>query len=741
MKRIRQVMAVAALLGLAGFSAQGLTAGRPVHRSGPYTNEAGQPLRTPDGQRILYKKGEWQKAPAQRPAAAPAPAPAASSVDGRQPSWSYAAFGTNIGRHGIVSTTVNGKKEVFATASGGGFAPDTYWYALTNVSGALGDGMVQTFASDQLEAPIVKLTLAKGIAGDQRIVVALANGVMIEYDAATKQIKSFTPGDCTSGTKAFTTGDLNGDGIDEFISVCTDRTLRVTGPAYAYWQLNDIDADELVVGQMDNDAAIEIATNRGQVIDSAKKAVQWTYSDGFGDHVIVGDIDADGRDELLGSDGWYYVNAFDVEKMLPKWTVEIDGDIDAIQLGDVDNDGKRELLIGELQGSTVHVVDPVSLTEVGQLSNPEGSVTNLLVTDVNGDGANDILWASGAHSTGPDYLNVASWASRKIEWHSLDLVGPFVGPVVGDVDGDGVDEVVFGTFESDSGYDSARIIVLDGKTLAVRGISAPIVDGQSWTGLQDLQLADVDGDGRKEILVAADRLYDGALEVYRFNKKNIFKRITQVIDTNARGFYSVAAADTDGDGSVELMGGASGFIYAYDPLTGSQKWRSLVYMGGAASDIIVGNFDDESSLEIAAMSVGGKPYILSGTTHEVEGMIDGLDSTSTSMSSVMTPGGLHLLVGASTGMVREYAYRSGKYKLVKSWQATADRIDGVTAISTGTRWVGSRGVIRSFSKTGELKYESVNLGYGAGRNVVRMKSLGLDMTAGGIGLYGLPYGQ
>jgi hypothetical protein len=741
MKRSSQYMAVAALLGLTGFSAMSQTASH-VHRSGPYKNEAGQPLRTPDGQRILYKKNEWRKAPARNTATAPSTA-AASAANALQPSWSYTAFGTDIGRKGLVATTINGKKEVFATASGGGFSANTYWYSMTSASGVLGDGMVQTFASEQLEAQIVKLALAKGAAGDQRIVVALSNGTVIQYDATTKQVKERAAGPCADkhGTTAFTTGDLNGDGIDEFISTCGNHSLIAHGPAYAAWSLASVDADELVLGQMDNDAAIEIATNQGKVIDSASRSIQWTYSDGFGEHVIAGDIDGDGRDELLGSDSWNFVNAFDVEKKLPKWTVEIDGDIDAIQLGDVNNDGVRELLIGELQGSTVHVFDLASLAEIGQLSNPEGSVTNLLVTDVNADGANEILWACGAHSTGPDYLNVASWSSRKIEWHSLDLVGPFVGPVVGDLDGDGLDEIVFGTYESDSGYESAQIIVLDGKTLAVRGISAPIVDSQSWTGLQDLQLADVDADGRKEILVAADRLYDGALEVYRFNKKNIFKRITQIIDTNARGFYSVAAADTDGDGSVELMGGASGFVYAYDPLVGSQKWRSPVYMGGAASDIIVGDFDDESALEIAAMSVGGKPYILSGTTHEVEGMIDGLDSTSTSMSAVMTPSGLHLLVGDSTGTVHEYAYRSGTYKQIKSRQATTGRIDGVTAISTGTSWVGSGGVVRSFNKKGVLKYESVNLGHQAGRTVVRMKSLGLDLTTGGIGLYGLPYAK
>ncbi|MEK8033561.1 VCBS repeat-containing protein [Ideonella sp. DXS29W] len=736
MKQTRQSMAAIALFGL---TVATVAAEQPEQwrGQGPYLNEAGQPIRDESGRRITYKKGQWLQPQVRR---ADSHQLTTHSLAGSLvPSWSYVAFGSDIGGQGLVSALIQGKKEILATASTSTFGPSTYWYALAPVSGALVDGLKQTFASPPLEGSIVKLALATGSAGDLRIVVALSNDTLIQYDAATKQVKSEAPGPCAEkdGLTAFTTGDLNADGVDEFISICGDRSLVVDGPAYTSWTLPEIGGDELVLGQMDDDAAIEIVSNSGQVIDSASKSIQWTYENGFGRHMVAGDVDGDGRHELLGAESWYFVNAYDVEKQLPKWTIQIDGDIDAIQLGDVTGDGMQELLVGELQGSAVQVFDTVSQAKLGKLANPEGGVTNLLVTDLNGDGSNEILWGCGETSTGPDFLKVASWSTRKTDWQSIDLVGPFTAPVIGDLDGDGIDEVVFGSYKADSGYSSGRIIVLDGKTLAVRGVSAPIVKNQSWEGTKDLALADVDGDGKKEILVAADRLYQGALEIYQFTRKNTFKKLTTIIEPDLPGFTAVTAADSDGDGTVEMLAGNSGYLYAYDPLLGTRKWRTSTSMVYTPRDIIVGSFDDEVTPEIAAMGAGGNLFIHSGVTHEIEAVIEVAGARS--LSSVMTPSGLHLLVGDFYGKVNEYAYRAGAYTRVKRWQASTDSIDGVTATPDGTRWVGSAGIVRAFGKQGTLKYESVNLGFEAGRKVVRMKKLGLDLTNGLSGLYGLPY--
>lgn len=735
-ERARSVAAGA--LGLAMMVASAHAATAPKRRSGPVLNAAGQPLRSPTGQALHYQSTSWRVAPpaALRPRAEDKRL--SGPQLGLQPSWNYVAFGANIGGSGLVSATVNGTTEIYAGGSGTTFGPDTYWYALTKVSNGLGEGLKQVFASEEYGAAMVQLTVAKAGAGEQRIVVALEDGTLIQYDAATKQIKERGAGPCASrgGQQAFAVGDLNSDGIDEFVSVCADQTLAVHGPAYTSWTLAGVGGTSLAIAQMDDDAAIEVATNAGKVVDTGTKTVQWTRSGGFGAHVIAGDIDGDGRAELIAADAWYWVNAYEVEKKLPKWSLQAELDIGAIQLADINGDGVKELLLGDGQWGSIHAYDPATLAETGSIGNPEHGVTNILVADVNGDGVSELLWGAGATSTGSDYLYVSTWASKTIEWQNLDLTGPFVGPVAGDLDGDGVPEIVFASWGSEADYDSGRIIVLDGRTLAVRAVSAPVVDNYSWTGLRDLRLADVDGNGRPEILVAADRLYDGALEAYRFTRKNAFVRTAQVIDSETSGFTSVAAADVEGDGSLELMGGSSGFVFAYDPATGSRKWRSPVQMGGSARDLVVADVDADGTLEFTALASGGMPYVHDGLTHALEAIVD---LNGTCMSSVMTAGGSHLLVGDASGQVHEVAYQAGSYVDIRQWQAASAAIDGVTVAANGSAWVGSAGRMRAFGAKGKLRYETIDLGGQAGRQVVRLKSVGLDLTAGSRGLHGLTY--
>ena len=145
------------------------------------------------------------------------------------------------------------------------------------------------------------------------------------------------------------------------------------------------------------------------------------------------------------------------------------------------------------------------------------------------DGRAEVLWGGGAATTGPDRLYVVDWPARTILSQTVHLDGPFVGPEVGDLDGDGSDEMVAVTFGSDSGYDGGRIVVIDGEQLTVRGIS-PGVGGSpggssSATGVHDVVLSDLDGDGRREILVATDDFHDGLIEAYSFSAANQFSRV------------------------------------------------------------------------------------------------------------------------------------------------------------------------------------------------------------------------
>ncbi len=731
---IRKGAALAAIGLTLGLSSTWAATERPLPRTA-----GGQPVRNADGSHRNYWR-EQLKPPAAAATSAAAGATAASPpalalARARRADWGFAAFGSGIGLSGIAVASVNGVTEVYTGGSTSTFGADNYWYALRydKAKGALS----QVQASEYFPQGIVRIGVA-GMGGKRmpQIVVAAADGTLARYDQRTKELVSSAAGPCSSrsGLQAFTLTDLDGDGADEWLSVCGDQTLVVNGPDSAGWSLPGVGGTEIVVGQMDDDAALEIATTSGRVIDAGTHAVQWVRPEGFGAHLQVADIDGDGRGELIAADSWYYVWSYDVDKQLPKWSLRTSLDIGAILMADLDGDGRKELLVGDGQWGSVHAYDAATLQEKGSIANPEHGVTQIVAVDLTGDGKPEILFGAGATSTGSDHLYIADWAQRKITWQNEDLSGgPFIGPAVGDLDGDGVPEIVVVSFQSESGYDSGRIVVIDSRSLAVRAISPGVAGGgNGWTGVHDLKLRDIDGDGRPEIVVATDWLYDGVIEAYKFSAQNQFALAWTNKTRPSSEFTAVEVADVDGDGKPEVVGAAGGLLYAYDQASGAEKWRTLLSMQASASELLVGDFDSDGAMELAALKPGGNVYVFSGKTRELEALVP---VSGTSLSAATGTTGLQMLVGGADGKVSVRAFDGIGYPELSSAQLASTRLDGVSVLGSGAWWAGAGGSLQRYA--GGLKtLTTAGYGQGFGHRVVELAGKRWVFSAGGFGVHG-----
>jgi hypothetical protein len=220
-------------------------------------------------------------------------------------------------------------------------------------------------------------------------------------------------------------------------------------------------------------------------------------------------------------------------------------------------------------------------------------------------------------------------------------------------------------------------------------VSPPIVDNYSWEGLRDLELRNVDGDPQMEILIAADDLYDGVIEIYDFAPSGLFTRIwTNTVQPDNTSFYQVDVADVDADGALEVIGTTTRYLYVYSLTTGLEEWHSfalgnfwppvdglaVLTSGGGVADIVA--------------MVGGETLNFFDGTGQIQAIVPG---TFRYLGSDASATGRGFLTGDDDGAVRRYEKQASSY--VVSWTrdfGTA-AIDGVTSLPAGQLALTSSG--------------------------------------------------
>jgi hypothetical protein len=387
----------------------------------------------------------------------------------------------------------------------------------------------------------------------------------------------------------------------------------------------------------------------------------------FGTHnFFVGDVDDDGVMEMVTGGVMYQASnntRTELEAPLRIWnwngenfTLEKSynwaGVIGSIYAADSDGDGLTEIITGgSVTNSTgsyaslrIWSYDAKDLVLIGSY---EGiSVSSIFVSDVDKDGAPEILTAGRVSSDTKSSAQLCVWRwdgnslslLESVEWcaandSSANSVFAY------DLDNDGEIEIIIGGYDNDltSSSGQLRIWHWNGSGLSmevneewrmVEGVYGVTISGgvMGNTLVENLKVDDVDDDGTAEI-VTGGFAYDGEkvnaqLRIWNWNGYALsLEKSHEWITADITEVKAISLDDVDGDGSVDIVtsgeaafyGGFSDVevppeaaqlrVWSWDNevLTLKQQEDWQIGEGVIAWNVGTGDVDDDGTVEIVTV--------------------------------------------------------------------------------------------------------------------------------------------
>jgi Bacterial Ig-like domain (group 3)/FG-GAP-like repeat len=241
----------------------------------------------------------------------------------------------------------------------------------------------------------------------------------------------------------------------------------------------------------------------------------------------------------------------------------------AVAVADVNGDGKADILVANscLNGSNCDGGVAVLLGKGDGTFQPAVSydsggltATSIAVADVNGDGKPDLLVTNmyagnGNYSRGSVGVLLGNGDGTFKPAVSYDSGGEYAYSVaVADVNADGKPDLLVANYCADSACATGGVGVFLGNG---DGTFKPAVSYDSGGQVAlSVAVADVNGDGRPDLIVAnqctSGLCHDGAAGVLLGNGDGTFQAAISY-DSGGNGTDSVAVADANGDGKLDLL--------------------------------------------------------------------------------------------------------------------------------------------------------------------------------------------
>lgn len=421
-------------------------------------------------------------------------------------------------------------------------------------------------------------------------------GAATGYDAANVTVLS------TYGVRQVAAEDLDGDGYVDLVFPQHSTGLTYATTSDIYWggasghsassvtSLDTVGAAGVCLADFDQDGHTDIAFPA------------WLDDDGYEVDTLVYPGSASGYST---SDVWSLGTAQGV----------VDCDV-----GDVDGDGWSDLVLAGYNWddgardppSYVFYGSSTGLSDLDMVAMGDARSVFVAVHDLDGDGADDVAEANLSDDDDPIESMVWWGASDGLDSDpaenlALEL-GSVGGVLMGDVDGDGAADLVYGlsdpaeTWEASALADAPQCPVFLGSTGTWTTPDFELPCSASY----HISAADIDGDGRGDLVFSNyySKSVDGSV---REISSPIYWGVAGGFDTasptllDTSGSYQHTVADLDGDGAMEIIFGSwiddlsssstDSFVYWNLGPSKTPTVQVLPTMGVFGEPLVVGSAD------------------------------------------------------------------------------------------------------------------------------------------------------
>jgi hypothetical protein len=486
----------------------------------------------------------------------------------------FSIMGTSIGRNSMHSIDLDhdGVLELVCTAASQGFGNGNFWYIMRY--DAVAKNWNQVWVSAQETNRISTLEIIDfNNDGNNKILIGFDNGMIKIYDGLSKELLQ-TVSPVAEKINSIVYADADNDSQKDVVISCISNTYVLNAVTYSQKYKINQGANYVRVGKLDGSILNSIVLSSGFIykLNHQTLTTTWNYNASGEGYVELSDIDQDSMQEVVFAQSWQHIYVYDVDIKTTKYGIDTDLDIQSLLLTDVNKDGIDEIIYGDGQWGSVHCFNSVSRERIWKVANPEHGVAAINYADLNNDGNKELIWSAGWTSTGADYLYIYNVAESNLIWRSDDIVGPFYAVASGDVDGDGKSEIVAVSYASVSGYEGGILVIMDAETNQLKWKSSGNFFYQNWTGLFNILIDDVDNDGSNEIIIASGQLYTG--EIWILDGKNhTIKSFHVFSNENISEFYSLAIDDIDQDNQKEFIATSNSSTYIINPTNWSIEWQ------------------------------------------------------------------------------------------------------------------------------------------------------------------------